>query len=190
VRVLITGGAGFLGRSVALALRDDHEVWLSSRDHEANAAAQRATDCRAVPLDVTRPESLDDVLDEARPDIVVHAAAAKHVGFSEQQPMECVDINVHGAQNVARAAVARGLAGVIAVSTDKAAPPVNSLYGLSKAIGERMFSAMDAKSETRSCRSGSETWRGRPDRCSATGGGWTATTDRSHPPDPTCGGSS
>jgi UDP-glucose 4-epimerase len=146
--VLITGGAGFLGRSIARALRERHEVWLGSRDHEANAAAERATECRALPLDVTSIDSVRDVLAEVQPDLLVHAAAAKYVGFAERHPMECVDVNVRGTQNVARAAVERGLAGVVGISTDKAAPPVSSLYGLSKALGERLFSAMDAKSET------------------------------------------
>ncbi len=147
-RVVITGGAGFLGRSIARALAERHEVWLASRDHEANASAERETGCPALPLDVTSIDSVRDVLSEVRPDLVVHAAAAKHVGFSERYPMECVDTNVRGTQNVARAAVERGLAGVIGISTDKAAAPASSLYGLSKALGERLFSAMDAKSQT------------------------------------------
>jgi FlaA1/EpsC-like NDP-sugar epimerase len=148
LRILITGGAGFLGRGVAVALRDRHEVWLGSRDHAANAAAEAQTGCPALPLDVTSIESLRDALAAVRPELIVHAAAAKHVGYAEREPMECVDVNVRGTQNVARVAIECGLAGVVGISSDKAAPPVTSLYGLSKALGERLFAALDAKSST------------------------------------------
>jgi UDP-glucose 4-epimerase len=84
-----------------------------------------------------------------RPDVVVHAAATKFVDLAERQPMECVDVNVLGSQNVARVAIERGVGAVIGISTDKAAPPVRNTYGLSKALMERMYCAMDTKSDTR-----------------------------------------
>ena len=148
-RVLITGGSGFLGRSLAAALAPSDEVFLGSRNHEANALAEAATGCPALPLDVTSIESVRDVFAEVRPHVVVHAAATKYVELSERMPMECIDVNVTGSQNVARVAVERGVDTVIAVSTDKAAPPVGNTYGLSKALMERMMCAMDTKSDTR-----------------------------------------
>lgn len=147
-RILITGGSGYLGRGLALALAPSHEVHLGSRNQKANAVAEAATGCPALPLDVTNIESVRDVFSEVRPQVVVHAAATKYVDLSERMPMECIDVNVTGSQNVARVAVERGAETVIAVSTDKAAPPVGNTYGLSKALMERMMCAMDAKSAT------------------------------------------
>ena len=147
--VLITGGSGFLGRRLGALLRDDFDVVLAARNNEQNALASAEVGCRAMPLDVTNVESVRDVLLEVRPDVVVHAAATKYVDLSERFPMECVDVNVLGSQNVARAAMDRGVPLVVGVSTDKAAPPVPNTYGLSKALMERMLCTLDGKSGTR-----------------------------------------
>jgi len=98
-------------------------------------------------MDVTNIESLRDVFAEVRPNLVVHAAATKYVEVSEKHPMECLDINVLGSQNVARVCIERGVEIVLGVSTDKAAPPVANTYGLTKALMERLFCAMNAKTE-------------------------------------------
>ena len=149
-RVLVTGGSGFLGRGLAMALRrDGYEVVLGARNHEANADAKRETGCLAVPLDVARPESVRDVIGEYRPHVVVHCAASKRVQYSQLHPMECVDTNVGGSQNVARAAAEYGVSRMLAVSTDKAAGAPRSVYGTSKALMERMLCALDARGETR-----------------------------------------
>ena len=63
--------------------------------------------------------------------------------------MEAIDINVRGSQNVARVAIERGVELVIGISTDKASPPVRNTYGLTKALMERLFCAMDGNSSTR-----------------------------------------
>jgi FlaA1/EpsC-like NDP-sugar epimerase len=63
--------------------------------------------------------------------------------------MECIDINVIGSQNMARIAMEKGVKKFIAVSTDKAAPPVGNIYGHSKAIMERMYCSLDKKGDTR-----------------------------------------
>lgn len=71
-------------------------------------------------------------------DIVVHAAALKHVPVCEYNPIEAVKINIDGAVNVVNAAIDQGVARVIALGTDKAAYPVN-LYGASKMVMEKIF---------------------------------------------------
>lgn len=86
---------------------------------------------------------------QIKPDLIVHAAATKSVGLSEREPMECVDVNVLGSQNVARVAIQAGVDRVLAVSTDKAAPPVTTTYGISKALMERMFCTLDNEVATR-----------------------------------------
>ncbi len=147
--VLITGGTGFLGRRLALALRGTHRVVLAARSGKQNAEAQHATGCPALPMDVARLESVRDTFLEVRPQVVVHAAATKYVDLAERQPFECVDVNVVGSEHVARVAMELGVETVIGVSTDKTAPPVKNLYGLSKALMERMYCLLDGKTATR-----------------------------------------
>ena len=111
--------------------------------------SERFAGVKCMPMDVSNIESVRDAFVEFRPDVVVHAAATKFVDLSERQPMECVDINVTGSQNVARVAVERGVKKVVGVSTDKAAPPIRNIYGLSKSMMERMYCSMDSKADTR-----------------------------------------
>lgn len=147
--VLITGGTGFLGRRLGQALRRYGEVVLTGRNHKQNQAAQEATGCRVLAMDVTNREAVRDIFTEVRPAVVIHAAASKYVDIAERQPMECLDVNVVGSQNVARVAVEKGVRIVVGISTDKAAPPVSNTYGLCKALMERLFCAMNGKSATR-----------------------------------------
>jgi FlaA1/EpsC-like NDP-sugar epimerase len=100
-------------------------------------------------MDVSSIESVRDIVTQASPEVIIHAAATKFVDISEKQPMETIDINVVGSQNIARVAVDKGVRLVIGVSTDKASPPVRNTYGLTKALMERLFCSMDGKSQTR-----------------------------------------
>ena len=144
--VVITGGTGFLGKHLGRSLADKYNVVLTGRNNKHNMDAQQMSGCLALPMDVTNIESIRDVFAEVRPNIVVHAAATKYVDLSERQPMECIDVNVYGSQNIARVCVEKGVSTVIGMSTDKAAPPVGNTYGLTKALMERMFCAMNDKS--------------------------------------------
>lgn len=147
--VLITGGTGFLGRNLAASLRDEYNVVLSARNNKQNMAAHDETGCAVLPMDVANIESVRDAFLEARPQIVIHAAATKFVDLAERFPLECVDVNVLGSQNVARAAMERGAESVIGISTDKAAPPIRNTYGLSKALMERVFCGLNGKTATK-----------------------------------------
>lgn len=111
--------------------------------------ARNYTGCETAPLDVSAIESVRDVFAEFKPDIVIHAAATKFVDLAEKFPMECVDVNVTGSQNVARVSMQYGVKTVIGISTDKAAPPVRNTYGLSKALMERMYCSLNDKSATK-----------------------------------------
>lgn len=149
-KVLITGGSGFLGRRLGKRLRESgHEVVLASRNNKQNFLAASFSGCRAIAMDVTSIESVRDIFTQEKPSLVVHAAATKFVDVSEVQPMETIDVNVLGSQNVARVAIDKGVRTVVGISTDKAAPPVRNTYGLSKAIMERMFCSMDGRGGTR-----------------------------------------
>jgi|ERR1035437_1126702 UDP-glucose 4-epimerase len=147
--VLITGGSGFLGRHLALKLKDKYRVILAARNNGNNQLAQVKTGCIVTPMDITNVNSIYDAVNEFKPEIIIHAAATKYVDVSEQYPMECIDINIIGSQNIARIAMGKGVKKVIGISTDKAGPPIGNLYGHSKAIMERMFCALDKKGDTR-----------------------------------------
>lgn len=147
--VLIAGGTGFLGKHLALALKEEFNVVLAGRNHIQNMSAQLFAGCEVAPLDVTNIESVRDVFARIRPDIVIHAAATKFVDLAELHPMEAIDVNVLGSQNVARVCIEKGVEAVVGMSTDKAAPPVANTYGLSKSLMERLFCSMNDKTETR-----------------------------------------
>src|SRR5947208_5718549 len=110
--ILITGGTGFLGKHLGRSLADEYNVVLTGRNNKHNMDAQQFSGCLALPMDVTNIESIRDVFAEVRPDVVIHAAATKYVDLSERQPMECVDINVFGSQNIARVCVEKNVSTV------------------------------------------------------------------------------
>jgi UDP-N-acetylglucosamine 4,6-dehydratase len=73
-------------------------------------------------------------------DFVIHAAALKQVPAAEYNPMECIKTNIHGAENVIQASLEANVEKVIALSTDKAAQPIN-LYGATKLASDKLFIA-------------------------------------------------
>ena len=160
--ILITGGTGFLGRALARHLKDRPGVRtvLAGRNNEQNRTAAIATGCEVLPLDIVNMATVRDAIVETKPQIILHAAASKFVDLAEKHPHECIEVNVTGSQNVARAAMELGVETVIGVSTDKATPPVRNTYGLTKALMERLFCSLDGKTQTRfSCvRFGNITW--------------------------------
>lgn len=147
--ILITGGSGFLGRNLALRLKDKYNVVLAARNNKNNFYAGKITGCPIIPLDVSNIESVRDVISEVKPHIIIHAAATKFVDLSEKYPMETIDVNVIGSQNIARVAIEKGVEFVVGISTDKACPPVRNIYGISKAAMEKIFCLMDGKQKTR-----------------------------------------
>jgi FlaA1/EpsC-like NDP-sugar epimerase len=148
--VLITGGTGFLGRRLGRAFhKAGYKTILTGRNHDQNRLAKDFSGCEVLPSDVSCIESVRDAFAETQPNIVIHAAASKYVDTSEANPMECIDVNVKGSQNVARVAIEYKTETVVGISTDKAAPPVANTYGLSKAIMERVYCAMNSKTDTK-----------------------------------------
>jgi UDP-N-acetylglucosamine 4,6-dehydratase/5-epimerase len=145
--ILVTGGTGSFGREfIAETLRrfKPRKVIVFSRD-EAKQWDMSLT----PPFDDTAVMRyfIGDVRDCDRlelafrdVDYVVHAAALKHITVAEYNPFECIQTNVHGAENVVRAAMRTNVKRVIALSTDKAANPIN-LYGASKLASDKIFVA-------------------------------------------------
>ena len=161
MKILVTGGNGFLGKRLGLELRKlGHQVTLASRNNKQNFLAKEFSGCNVLPLDVSSIESVRDAVIQEMPDVIIHAAATKFVDLAEKQPMETIDINVTGSQNVARIAIERGVKLVIGISTDKSSPPVRNIYGMTKSLMERLFSLMEGKSDTHfvSVRYGNVAW--------------------------------
>jgi UDP-N-acetylglucosamine 4,6-dehydratase/5-epimerase len=147
--ILVTGGTGFLGKRLGLALRHEHNVFLAGRNNKQNCQTRDFTGCEVLPMDVTSIESVRDMVVYTKPDIIIHAAATKFVDLAERQPMECIDVNVVGSQNVARVAMDKNVDAVIGISTDKASPPIRNTYGMSKALMERLFCACNGRTATK-----------------------------------------
>lgn len=142
--ILITGGTGSFGRKFVKILLERYtpkKVIVFSRDELKQFEMSQVFNKPCMRY------FIGDVRDEARlekamykVDYVVHAAALKQVPAAEYNPMECIKTNVMGAQNVIDAAIKCGVKKVIALSTDKAANPVN-LYGATKLCSDKLFTA-------------------------------------------------
>lgn len=156
--LLITGGNGFLGRNLAKRLKNKYNVILGSRNNKNNWVAHGETGCEFCPLDVSNIESVRDCIQKYKPEVIIHAAATKFVDLSEKFPLETIDVNVVGSENIARVAIEHGVEFVIGISTDKAAPPVSNIYGMSKAIMERTFCLLNGKTKFCSVRYGNVCW--------------------------------
>lgn len=146
--ILVTGGTGSFGRAfvrTVLALHPDiRRLVIYSRDELKQFEMQQEfPDSKYRGLRYF----LGDIRDEARLrralegiDVVVHAAALKQVPAAEYNPFECIKTNVLGAQNLIEACLSNGVRKVVALSTDKAAAPVN-LYGATKLCSDKLFIA-------------------------------------------------
>lgn len=138
--ICITGGAGFLGRGIFRRAKREH--WpvqfsiISRDDHKHKILQQLYPEVTCIRGDVTGDI---DYLKSAfvGHDIVIHAAACKHVDLSEANVFDTHRVNVVGTQQVLFAAAAAGVKQVVLISTDKATMPVNT-YGMTKALAERM----------------------------------------------------
>ncbi len=144
-RVLITGGGGLIGRTLATLLLGFSPESVTVLDgHEASLTADRRgrepaalTRVSHVLCDVRDRGRLDAELAHARPHVVFHLAAYKHVDWAESHPEEFIDTNLHGSWNVLRAAEAAGVETVAVASTDKAALAA-STYARTKRLMEQL----------------------------------------------------
>ena len=129
-----------------MTLNGQYDITLTGRNNKQNLFAEKFTGCRVLPMDVANIEAVRDTFSEVRPNVVIHAAATKFVDLAERQPMECVDVNVTGSQNVARVSVEKAVEIVIGISTDKATPPVRNIYGLRHLYMKQMVWLAGSKS--------------------------------------------
>ena len=125
-KILITGGTGYLGRNLAIFYRKKYKVFLGARNNKQNFLVKNLTNCETVPLDVSNLNSVNDCLNYTKPDIVIHAAAIKHVNIAEYNPTEVTKTNVVGTQNILRASIANKVSKFLLISTDKVVSPIKS----------------------------------------------------------------
>jgi len=142
--ILVTGGTGSFGKQFVKTVLTNHKpkkVIIYSRDELKQYEMAQTFGSPAMRYfigDVRDQPRLRQAMDGV--DFVVHAAALKHVPVAEYNPMECIKTNIYGAENVIQASLAANVDKVIALSTDKAANPIN-LYGATKLASDKLFVA-------------------------------------------------
>ncbi|TMM44953.1 UDP-N-acetylglucosamine 4,6-dehydratase (inverting) [Colwellia ponticola] len=142
--ILITGGTGSFGKKYVKTLLERYspkKIIIYSRDELKQFEMQQDYNqpcMRYFIGDVRDKERLIQAMNGV--DFVIHAAALKQVPAAEYNPTECIKTNIKGAENVIAAALANNIEKVIALSTDKAANPVN-LYGATKLVSDKLFVA-------------------------------------------------
>lgn len=142
--ILITGGTGSFGKKYVETLLKNHrprKIIIFSRDELKQFEMQQVFNqpcMRYFIGDVRDKERLNRAMRGV--DYVIHAAAMKQVPAAEYNPMECVKTNINGAENVIDAALNNNVKKIIALSTDKAANPIN-LYGATKLASDKIFVA-------------------------------------------------
>ena len=142
--VLITGGTGSFGKryiATILARYRPKRIVVYSRDELKQFEMAQTFDAPEMRYFIGDVRDADRLKQAMRGiDYVIHAAALKQVPAAEYNPMECIKTNVHGAENVIKAALECEVEKVIALSTDKAANPIN-LYGATKLASDKLFIA-------------------------------------------------
>jgi UDP-N-acetylglucosamine 4,6-dehydratase/5-epimerase len=142
--IFISGGTGSFGRVLTKTLLKEYDparLIIFSRDEQKHFEMSQQFDPADHPClryfigDVRDFDRLDIALRDV--DYIIHAAAQKHVPLAEYNPFECIHTNVMGAENIVRAAIRNNVKKVIALSTDKAANPIN-LYGASKLAADKI----------------------------------------------------
>ena len=142
--ILITGGTGSFGKEFVRIILKNYKpkkIIIYSRDELKQFEMESIfhDNCMRYFLgDVRDRDRLMQAMSEV--DFVIHAAALKQVPAAEYNPMECIKTNIHGAENLIHAALANNVERVIALSTDKAANPIN-LYGATKLASDKLFVA-------------------------------------------------
>jgi len=139
--ILITGGTGSFGQACTKLLlkRNFKKIIIYSRDELKQFEMSKKFDSPKVRFllgDVRDGDRLE--LATKQVDIIIHAAALKQVPAAEYNPMECIKTNIYGAENVIKASIKNNIKKVIALSTDKAANPLN-LYGATKLCSDKLF---------------------------------------------------
>ncbi len=140
-KILITGGTGSLGNDLIehIAKYDPKKIIIYSRDENKQYHMQNKYKYPFLEFELGDIRDLSRLTEATRDiDIIIHAAALKHVPPAEKNPMEFVKTNVLGARNVVKAALVNKVSIVIEIGTDKSVKPINT-YGITKALQEKII---------------------------------------------------
>ena len=139
-KILIIGGTGALGKTLVRRYYDSNEIIVLSRDEHKHYHLQKEyPNVHSIIGDVKDKGSIKNCLFRFKPQIVINAAALKHVPICEDDPFESVKTNIMGHQNVIESVTEVGnTETLIFVSTDKACNPIN-VYGMCKSISESLY---------------------------------------------------
>jgi UDP-N-acetylglucosamine 4,6-dehydratase len=140
MKVLITGGTGTIGRAYVKNYAEFFDVYSLSRDENKQTQLWRAfPEVVGQYLgNVEDKETVFRVYEDVKPDIVIHAAAVKHINLAEKQPIQTCKVNIVGSLNIIEASIRYDIPITVAISTDKACS-YESVYGGSKYLMERCF---------------------------------------------------
>jgi UDP-N-acetylglucosamine 4,6-dehydratase len=153
--ILITGGTGSFGKKYTQTLLKQYKpkkIIIFSRDELKQFEMQQTYNAPCMRYfigDVRDASRVEEAMEGV--DYVIHAAAMKQVPAAEYNPMECIKTNIYGAENVIKAAIKNDVSKIIALSTDKAANPIN-LYGATKLASDKLFIAANNMVGTRNTR--------------------------------------
>jgi FlaA1/EpsC-like NDP-sugar epimerase len=157
--ILVTGGSGTIGAAFINEVKDDFNVVSLARNEKAQVALKRQFPDIDIRMgSVENMFELESVYRNFSPDIVIHAAAMKHVDTAEKQPSVAIKSNIIGSLNIIELSSKYDVPLTIGVSTDKACNPDN-VYGQTKYLMERLFQEHDTpKARFLNCRFGNVAW--------------------------------
>lgn len=146
-KILITGGSGTIGEAFIKNYYNQYQFVAISRNEGLQHRLRMAfpkVDCYIC--DITDGCAYSRLIAQQKPDIVIHAAAIKHVDIAEKQPIQTMNVNIIGSLNIIEASVEHSIPITVAISTDKACEHSN-IYGMSKYLMERCFLEANSPSQ-------------------------------------------
>ena len=158
-KIFITGGSGTVGKSFIRKYYENYKFYSYARGEKAQVALKRLfPEIEIIIGGIEDLNLLTSEIIKINPDIVIHAAALKHVDTAEKQPSQAILVNVVGSYNVIQACRTANIPITVGISTDKACTPAN-IYGHSKSFMEKLFlEAYDVKNKFVCCRFGNVAW--------------------------------
>ena len=138
MKILITGGSGSIGTSFIKTFRENEYFNISRNEENLTNFKREFPDVKNFIGSIENKEFLINVFNKVKPDVVIHAAAMKHVNLVEENPTQACCVNIIGSLNVVNASIACDVPITIGISTDKASGSEN-IYGKTKSIVEKIF---------------------------------------------------
>ena len=158
-KVLITGGSGTVGEAFIKENINKYKIISLSRNEKAQISLKRNyPEVEIIFGSVDKEIELKNAVRSSSPDIIIHAAALKHVDTAEKQPSLAIKSNIIGSLNIIEASILNNVPLTVGISTDKACSP-NNVYGQTKYLMERLFVEHDSlKNRFICCRFGNVAW--------------------------------